>query len=214
MKILTPLDTLSFNLSENVLGIFLDSETNGLNFHKHKLVELAFKILDVETGELKGSFHAMIAMSKEEWHLSDPESLKVNGFTWEEVSQGERKEVAAAQVKALFTSLNIKRGSAVFICQNPSFDRAFFSQLIDGDEQEHLRWPYHWLDLASMYWAEAIRGGRESRCNFPWETGYSKDKIAVTYQLEREKQPHRAMNGVDHLILCYKSVVGFAKRVL
>ena len=104
------------------------------------------------------------------------------------------------------------RKKAVFICQNPSFDRGFFSQLIDPDTQEDLNWPYHWLDLASMYWAISMDKAKKQNCPFPWETGISKDLIASHYNLPAEDKPHRAMNGVDHLLICYEAVVGFPGR--
>lgn len=192
-----------------MLGIFLDTETNGLNAHKHKIFEIAFKIIDVASGEKKEEFQAIISQPLEEWKKSDPASLKINGFTWDEISQGKPAGSVAEQIFSIFKNHAIKRGSAVFICQNPSFDRAFFSQLIDADRQESLLWPYHWLDLASMYWMKSMDWGRQDPLRFPWETGFSKDRIATTFQLPSEKKPHRAMNGVDHLLLCYQAVVGF-----
>jgi oligoribonuclease len=192
-----------------MLGIFLDSETNGLNAQKHKLLEVAYKIVDVRTGALLQEFEAVIFQTPETWKLSDPASLEVNGFTYDRVSAGKQSTEVAAQIKENFQKLGIKRGSAVFICQNPSFDRAFFSQLIDADTQEKLQWPYHWLDLASMYWGEAMRLGRMNPARLPWETGFSKDRIAATYHLPPEAKPHRALNGVNHLLLCYKAVIGF-----
>lgn len=192
-----------------MLGIFLDSETNGLNPYRHKILEIGLKIVDVSTGVLKEEFTAVITTTPAAWQQSDPESLKVNGFKWSEVSQGISNEKAGEEIIALFSKHQIKRGKAVFICQNPSFDRIFFSQLVDPDLQEKLLWPYHWLDLASMYWAKAIENPAKG---FPWETGVSKDKIAVALQLPREEQPHRAMNGVNHLLLCYEAVVGFPEE--
>ncbi len=192
-----------------MLGIFLDSETNGLNAQKHQLIEIAYKVVDVRTGALREEFQAVIFQPEEVWQLSDPTSLEVNGFTYDEIRKGQKSAVVSEQIQEAFQKLKIKRGSAVFICQNPSFDRAFFSQLIDADRQEALRWPYHWLDLASMYWAESIRLGKREPSRFPWETGFSKDRIAATYRLSPEAKPHRAMNGVNHLLLCYEAVVGF-----
>ena len=144
-----------------MLGIFLDTETNGLNAQRHRILEIAFQLLDVSTGKVKDRFHALIAQSPEDWERSDPESLKVTGFTWEEVSKGQKRAAAAAEIKELFARWGIKRGEAVFICQNPSFDRAFFSQLIDPETQELLLWPYHWLDLASMFWNESVHRGQK-----------------------------------------------------
>ncbi|NGX38186.1 MAG: Ribonuclease T [Chlamydiae bacterium] len=187
-----------------MLGVFLDTETNGLNPHKHSILELAYKIIDVETGTLKYAYEAVIAQSEANWARTHPGSLEVNGFSWEEISRGLPPEKVAGATITAFAQNGVKRENAVFICQNPSFDRAFFSQLIDPDLQESLGWPYHWLDLASMYWALHI-----NKEPFPWQTGVSKDKISETYNLQPEKKPHRAMNGVNHLLLCYEAIVGY-----
>lgn len=192
-----------------MLGIFLDTETNGLNPQKHRVVEIAFQIVDVLNGQVKDTFESLVQVTPEEWLKSDPESLRVNGFSWEEVAKGILPMTVGATIQEAFARNGIKRGKAVFICQNPSFDRVFFSQIIDPDLQEKLLWPYHWLDLASMYWAESMKKGSSGQGNYPWETGFSKDKIAIAHSLPREEQPHRAMNGVKHLLLCYKAVIGF-----
>lgn len=192
-----------------MLGIFLDTETTGLNPNRCELLEIALKILDVTNGEMKIGYEAVVHMTEEQFEKSDPTSLQVNGFTLEMVEKGEAKEKVAQEIISLFMQQGVKRGEAVFICQNPSFDRAFFSKLIDPDRQEELNWPYHWLDLASMYWAENVQKGMAESGPFPWETGVSKDKISSVYHLSPEKKPHRAMNGVDHLIACYEAVVGF-----
>lgn len=194
-----------------MLAIFLDTETNGLNPKKHRIVEIAFQIVDVLDGRVLDTYESLVTVTPQEWGLSDPESLKVNGFTWEDTVKGQSPVIVADTILDKFTKCDIKRSLAVFVCQNPSFDRVFFSQLIDVDIQEKLLWPYHWLDLASMYWARAMKQGASGTGNYPWETGFSKDKIAIAYSLATEQQPHRAMNGVTHLMLCYKAVVGFPK---
>ncbi|MBI2743439.1 MAG: 3'-5' exonuclease [Chlamydiales bacterium] len=195
-----------------MLGIFLDTETSGLNALKHRLLEIAFKIVDVYSGEVRAQFHSVIYQTPEQWQKSDKESLKINGFTWEEIEKGEKPDLVASKILELLAAHSIKRGEAVFICQNPSFDRAFFSQLIDPDLQEKLLWPYHWLDLASMYWARSMEKGKSNPELFPWKTGVSKDKIAAASSLPGEGKPHRAMKGVEHLLLCYQTVVGFPGR--
>jgi DNA polymerase III epsilon subunit-like protein len=185
-------------------AVFLDTETNGLNPFKHKALEIAFKIVDVKTGKSLTSYESVIYQTPEEWKRSDPESLAVNGFTYEMVKEGKKGDLVAREITNLLQQNQIERGKAVFICQNPSFDRIFFSQLIDPDIQEKFKWPYYWLDFASMYWAKTLHTGKA-----PWETGFSKDRIASAYHLPAEERPHRAMQGVDHLILCYQNVIGF-----
>ena len=184
-------------------GVFLDTETNGLNFHKHRVIEIALKIIDLENGDVIDEYSSVVLLSEEQWALSDPVSLKVNGFKWDEVKRGKPIETVGNEIVALFKQHGIRRGEAVFICQNPSFDRYYFSQIIDPDAQEKMAWPYHWLDLASMFWVSCLHGKLE-----PWKIGFSKDKIAAAYRLGPEAMPHRAMNGVDHLISCYQAVAG------
>jgi DNA polymerase-3 subunit epsilon/oligoribonuclease len=53
---------------------------------------------------------------------------------------------------------------------------------------------------------------KHGKSPFPWETGFSKDLIAQQYKLPHEANPHRAMNGVEHLFLCYQAVVGFPQK--
>ncbi len=194
-----------------MMGIFLDTETNGLNSQIHKILEIAYKIVDLSNGSVLEEFHSIIAQPIEVWEKSDPNSLKINGFSWAEVAKGIPSTAISQTIIDSFTKWGIRRKKAVFICQNPSFDRAFFSQLVDPETQELLSWPYHWLDLASMYWAITLRKATERLGPLPWDTGFSKDLIAKHYQLPTESTPHRAMNGVSHLLLCYQAVVGFPK---
>jgi len=195
-----------------MLGIFLDSETNGLNAQIHRLLEIAFKIVDLETGETKKVYQAVVSQPRDLWDKSDLESLKINGFTWDEVLLGKPPTQVAEEMITIFSEYGIQRKKAVFICQNPSFDRIFFSQLIDPNRQEQLKLPYHWLDLASMHWALVIEGARNKNGPMPWEVGLSKDMIAAFHHLPTENKPHRALNGVSHLLLCYKAVVGFIPK--
>jgi DNA polymerase III alpha subunit (gram-positive type) len=189
-------------------GVFLDTETSGLNPHKHSLLEVAFKVLEIASGKEVVTYSSILAQPQHLWEKADPMSLIINGFTWEEVSQGKPVKAVAGEAITALAQVDIRGEKGVFICQNPSFDRAFFSQLIDPDLQEALGWPYHWLDLASMFWARNINTIPQ-----PWESGLSKDKISEFYRLLPEEKPHRAMNGVNHLIECYEAVVGFPAKI-
>jgi oligoribonuclease len=191
-----------------MLGIFLDLETSGLDTQRHRILEIAFKIIDFSTGSLVIEYQTIIKHSDEVWSARDLESIQVNGFNHEMMLAGKEEQIVADEVIQLLNKLGIKRGKALFICQNPSFDRAFFFQLAPSYLQEKFQWPYHWLDLASMYWAFDIKRRLDSGKGYPEQVSVSKDAIAKAYKLPPEKKPHRAMNGVDHLIECYKAVVG------
>lgn len=187
-----------------MLGIFLDIETNGLDVFKHHCLELAYKIIDLETGRIINAFQAVFSLTKEQWEKSDQSSLKINGFSFEDVKNGTLKKEVASAIESSFKKAKISRKNSLFICQNPSFDRQFFNQIIDANRQEALFWPYHWLDLASMHFAKCLLIDLKK----PLEVGISKNQIAAFYGLPPENKEHRAMAGVDHLILCYSHVVG------
>ena len=195
-----------------MLAIFLDTEASGLDPFFHRLLEIAFKIVDVSTGVEKFSYQAIIKQPLEIWEQRDLKSIEINGFTWEKCETGKEEAVIRQEIIDIFTQYKITRGTAVYICQNPAFDRSFFSQLIDVYTQEKQNWPYHWLDFASMYWALRIKSYQDQDADFPLEINVSKNAIAQNYQLPLESIPHSALQGVKHLLLCYQKVVGFKKR--
>ena len=189
-----------------MLGVFLDTETSGLDPFVHVPLELAFVIVDLLTGRELVAYETLFQTSDEAWLTRDLMSVKINGLTRKELDAGVSRSQAVKEIEALFSGCHISNDQAFFICQNPSFDRPFFSQIIPPYRQEALRWPYHWLDLASMYWAlDVLKKQKES----PFGLRVSKDTIAKSLGLEPEATPHRAMNGARHLLACYESLVGF-----
>lgn len=189
-------------------AIFLDMETTGLDPTKHCAIDIAFKVVDIASGDLLGAYQSVVKQPPAEWAKKDPTSVQINGYTWEEVSKGNDAPLVGQEIIALMRKLAIERGNAVFICQNPAFDRGFFTQLVDVYTQERLNWPYHWLDLASMYWVACWQKCANEGVSLPERMNLSKNEIARAYQLPKEVEPHRAVNGVDHLILCYQAVLG------
>lgn len=189
-------------------GIFLDIETNGLDPSKHKAIDLGFKIIDLTKNTVIASYESIVKIKEEDWAKCDPLSLEINGFTWEQICTGKTPQEIGEEIKVLFAEFEIYRGKAFFVCQNPSFDRGFFSQFVDVYTQEKLYWPYHWLDLASMYWTLFAVRTKEQGKKIPREMTLSKNAISEIYQIPPEMRPHRAMKGAIHLIECYQAVLG------
>lgn len=190
-----------------MFGIFLDTETTGLHPTRHCPIDIALKVVDLSSGKIVGTTQSLIRPSQEKWDQRDPISMGINGLTWEEVAKGKDPETVGKELVSFLSGVQIQRTNAVFVCQNPSFDRVFFNQLVDVYVQELLNWPYHWLDLASMYWMARVQQAKISDTALPDKLSFSKDEIAKYYQLPTEASPHRAAAGVDHLILCYQAVM-------
>ena len=192
-----------------MLGIFLDIETTGCDPRRHVPIDIAFRIIELDGSRAHSCYSALLLPTEEEWERRDPSSMAVNGYEWELLQRsGKTAGGVAAEIRFLFSRAEVSRDSAVFICQNPSFDRPFFSLLVDPYTQEFLGWPYHWLDLASMYWSQQLNAWKQSGERIPPSCSFSKDRIAATYRLPPEQKPHHALSGVDHLIACYSAVVG------
>ena len=190
-------------------AIVLDTETTGLDPSKAQVVDIAFKVVDIGSGACLGSFQSVVALSKEEWALADPIALTVNGFTWNDVqTRGRPRSDIAVNICTLFSKLKLTSQTSFFLCQNPSFDKAFFSQICPLSVQKSCGFPYYWLDFASMNWAlmaKEISLGKR----LPFRIPFSKDGIAHSSKLPPENKPHKAMNGVDHLILLFSKIIGF-----
>ncbi len=188
-----------------MIGIFLDIESNGLDGSKHRPIDIAFKFVELNDFKELFAYQSLVSQSKEVWGKSDPKSLAVNGYDFARIQKGKPEAEVKAEILAAFKEKRIKRGNSVFICQNPSFDRHFLSLLISAKEQEDLHWPYHWLDLASMFWAITIKEQALGKAS-PGAPLLSKDSIARHFALPEEAKPHCAKNGVDHLLLCYSAI--------
>lgn len=191
--------------------IILDTETTGLDPSKARVIEIAFKVIDVGSGACLESFQSVVAISKEEWDMAEPAALNVNGFTWNDVqTQGRPRTDIAVTICSLFSKLKLTPHSAFFLCQNPSFDEAFFSQICPLSVRKSFNFPYYWLDFASMNWALMAKEFA-LKTRHPFRIPFSKDGIALSLGLPPENKPHKAMNGVDHLLLLFSKSIGFGE---
>lgn len=189
-----------------MLGVFLDIETSGLDPFLHEPLEIAFIIVDLLRGHELARYESLLQVTQEEWDRKDPASIAINKITQETLSNGKKRSQVADEIERLLVHYCITNERAFFICQNPSFDRPFFSKIVTPQKQQVLDLPYHWLDLASMYFVKRLVQKQNEQ---EFSLLLSKNAIAKALSLPEEQIPHRAMNGVQHLLLCYKHLVGF-----
>lgn len=202
--------------NQNSMIIFLDAETGGLDAGKNPLLEIALKVVNAFSGELLGEYQSYVKIPRERWSCCHPRALEANGITRMDTLYGKNSDIIRNEIARLFQSLKIHKNNSCYICQNPTFDRGFFRQIFPEEVQTQLRWPCHWLDMASMNFAITILGMKMSGlhedniCRF--RIPFSKDGIARQHGLVPESKPHKAMNGVDHLMEIYKRIVGYPNQ--
>lgn len=198
---------------DSVRGIFLDIETNGLDCDIHRSLEICVNIYDLHNMLCIGEYSSMIHCSEFEWdNECDSKALEINGITYKDVEHAKMHREVCEDLVELFLSLEIDKTNSVFICQNPSFDRGFFNHIIPIEIQKELDLPYHWLDVASMYFIKNLVPQKINGRTVTYHPNIrlipcSKDAIASFYGLPIEGKPHRATNGVHHLIECYKAIL-------
>jgi DNA polymerase-3 subunit epsilon/oligoribonuclease len=184
-----------------VKGIFLDIETDGLCPDMNQVLEIGVCFYDLHTMTCICEYSSFIRCSERHWNFgSNSRHLSINGITFEDVKDAKEASEVCSDLAELFLCYEIDMNNSVFICQNPSFDRGFFPQIMPVETQQDLELPYHWLDLASMYWALCRMASTQL------VPPLSKDSIAAYLGIPSEKKPHRALNGVKHLISCYRQL--------
>jgi DNA polymerase-3 subunit epsilon/oligoribonuclease len=199
-----------------VKAVFIDIETTGLDFETHVPIDIAVAVVDLNVMEDMHTYATCITCDASDWELADKKALEVNGYNQENFPKDSKDPwTVGKEIQQFLYKHEIVRGRAFFICQNPSFDRPFFLQLICQKTMSDLNLPYHWLDLASMYWIKyygscfPVPSPDSPYKDLCYEVSLSKDSIAASLGLPPEERPHKALNGVKHLIACYNRVCSY-----
>ena len=187
-------------------AVFVDIETTGLYFDTHTILDIALAVLELNDMSNLVTYTACITCDAHDWALADKEALQVNGYTPENhFPLAKHPSDVKQEIISFLKRCEILKDQAFFICQNPAFDKPFFLQIISQAEMSELGWPYHWLDLASMFWVKFYGSCYPA----PSKLSLSKDSIARHFGLPHESRPHRALNGVLHLLQCYRHVTAW-----
>lgn len=162
---------------------FLDTETTGLNPHRHEVLEVAF-IRENADGTIR---RWECKIKPQEIHLADPKALEVNGYlvsenlwsiapTFGEVSGTIREFVE----------------DCILIGQNTRFDVAFLQSMFDRWYTE-VDMHYHLLDVSTLAYAEL---------------GALADKLSLTRMREifeiPKDQYHSAMKDTEDVREVYQ----------
>ena len=195
-------------------AVFVDIETTGLDVSMHVAIDIALIVVDLNDYSYMHEYTSCITCDAYDWWCSDPKALEVNGYSsFNHPKIAKDDWIVSEEIENFLIEHEIVQGKAFFICQNPSFDRPFFVQLICHDRQIEMNLPYHWLDLASMYWIKffgCFHPIPSAYCiipEFAHEISLSKDSIAKHLGIPPEIKPHKAIGGARHLLECYKGII-------
>lgn len=193
-------------------AVFVDIETTGLDFDIHVAIDIGIVIEDLNERSTVHAYTSCITCDAKDWSFADKKALEVNGYTPENHFPSKKSWEVGEEIEKFLVNHEIVKGKAFFICQNPSFDRPFFLQLMSQERMNDLNMPYHWLDLASMYWIKYYGSFwpiPTADCIVPelaYEISLSKDSIAKRFGIPPEEKPHKALRGAIHLMKCYHAV--------
>lgn len=188
-------------------GIFLDIETTGLDSKIHVPVDIAIIVVDMNNMSELLTYTTCITCEMKDLKKANKKALTLNGINPLCVWNGKGLRVVEGEILELFVKNNLNKSNSFFICQNPCFDRSFFSSIVPLARQDSFDFPYHWLDLASMFWSKVLVKELPSDSFFKNFSPLSKDFIASRLNIPLEPKPHIALNGANHLLACYRKLI-------
>ena len=98
-----------------MLGVFVDTETTGLDPFLHVPIEIAIVVVDLATGVEIGSYETLLLVSDEEWRSQDVNSSLIHGISRERLTKGLSRFAAAIDIERLLVSLQITNDQSFFI---------------------------------------------------------------------------------------------------
>lgn len=181
-----------------MIAVFIDVETTGLDIYRDRLLEIGLIVVDLTQNKVVNTYEALILGPGP---LEVTSGHHINQITTDEmIDRGKTEEQVAYEIEAILVEHAVFMHHGFFICQNPVFDYTFTRPLFGYMRTSIRAWPYHWLDLASMFW---IKLG----CFSEYPVKLSKNNIARRLNLDSEAEPHRALYGALHLLECYNELV-------
>lgn len=177
----------------------VDTETTGLDAHRHGLLEVAVLHLASEATRT----WLVMPDHGSEWEAA---ALRVNGLTPEILTELPRVTPSQMAWELMRWIRNRSGGAqAVVVGKNPTFDRAFLDAAATGlAPQERaffeLTFRRRMLDVHSAMMGIALANG----------VSIDTDKIEDLWRfvgVAPEEKPHTALRGAQHAALCLRTVV-------
>ena len=176
--------------------IAVDVEASGVDPKQHSIVSVGAVDLSNPTRQLYSECHL--------WDGAkiDPEGLKVNGFTREEIT--DPKKHSEADLVHEFITWGEKASENTFGGQNPSFDRDFLQAA--AARAGHTQWPFahRTIDTHTLCYMHMVKRGVVP----PTDPEHKHSTLNLDAVLEycgipEEPTPHNALTGAK----CHAEVI-------
>jgi DNA polymerase III epsilon subunit-like protein len=167
---------------------FLDIETTGPVFGYHEVIEIGAIRTSHDTKKILGEYEVKIV--PEYPQRATLFALELNGFSVESWQ-------SAQPVREAVTGLSKLTRSAVAVCHNPSFDRAFI-QLMANAVGVELNLDYHWIGTESLAWCSYKHGELN---------GLQLADLCAAFGIDEEPIPHRALEGARTCLRVYRALM-------
>jgi DNA polymerase-3 subunit epsilon len=172
-----------------------DTETTGLDPHRHEIIEIGLVLLDPVTLDPILEYQSKIKPEHPE--RIDPMAAKVNGYT----EEGWKN---APPLSSVMHAYGMHARESVFTSQNPTFDWPFVRRAFILSKLKFLmeQMDYHRLDTFTMAWT-LLRGSSLQK--------FSLETVAKHLGVPAEPKPHRAINGARCAALVLKRLMQMAE---
>ncbi len=165
--------------------IVVDIETTGTNPGKHSILSIG--AIDLSRPELIFNEECRIW---EGAHV-EPEALKVNGYTEEQITDP-AKQTEEALIKKFLAWME-EREDRTVAGQNPSFDTGFIRSA-SARCSVNMPLAYRTIDLHSIVYYHMVRRG-ETPPTIHHHSAINSDLIMAYVGIPAEPKPHIAING-------------------
>lgn len=167
---------------------FIDIETTGSVIGYHEIIELGAIRTPPDAQEVLGE--CAVRVMPVYLERATPFAMELNGFSIESWKD------ALPLSEGLIHLAEYTR-SAVPVCHNPSFDRAFI-QLAASSTGVELGLDYHWIGTESLAWSRYKQGKLK---------GLQLHDLCAAFGIDEEPIPHRALDGARACLRVYRALM-------
>ncbi len=154
--------------------LLIDLETTGLDAQKHEIIQIGAVLLDRKTLKEKEVFSSYSKPAK--WKKRDPESMKINGITWENLKGAPSLKEVLGRFSGLCRPENV-----VLSYYGGPLDMDF---LREAYKKAGLKWQfdYHYFNLWAVFYA--FLASKNKLRNSKKFTGFSLDDFMKEFKIK------------------------------